>query len=336
LLAFSRKQVLQPHLLNLSVLVQRTRKMLGRLIGEKFEILFACPNELPSVLADEGGMEQVLINLALNARDAMPDGGSIEISTREVALNESAATVNPDAHPGRFVCLSVTDHGCGMNPQILIRIFDPFFTTKDVGKGTGLGLSTIHGIIKQHEGWVEVDSEVGRGSIFKIFIPVCTAGPAPPQKAGGEKHPEKPGNGETILVVEDEPTVRELACTSLQDCGYQVLQAANGPQAMEIWESNAARISLLLTDMVMPAGMSGGELARVLQSRNPRLKVIFTSGYSPETLKKDSLFVTGINFLPKPYDLQMLFKAVRTCLDNGKLPQDELREIKPESAVPVT
>jgi PAS domain S-box-containing protein len=334
LLAFSRKQVLQPHLLNLSTVAQRTRKMLSRLIGEKYEVQLNCPNVLPSVLADEGGMEQILINLALNARDAMPDGGVIEVATGVAVVDESAAALNPEARPGRFVCLSVTDHGCGMGTQILARIFDPFFTTKDVGKGTGLGLSTIHGIVKQHEGWVEVTSEVGRGSTFKTFLAACDASPTA-ARAGSESAPApEPGRGETILVVEDESAVRELACASLQKRGYQVLKAANGPQAVEVWNQNPTRVNLLLTDLVMPSGMSGHELARILQTRNADLKVIYTSGYSPEILKKDSALAQGINFLPKPYDLQTLLNAVRTCLDGGKLDPLDPKAGKPESLVP--
>ena len=319
LLAFSRKQVLQPHPLNLSTVVQRTKKMLSRLIGEKFEIHLDCPDELPSVLADEGGMEQILINLALNARDAMPDGGSIEIATGLSVLDETAASLNPEARPGRFVRLSVTDHGCGMNPQVLARIFDPFFTTKDVGKGTGLGLSTIHGIVKQHEGWIDVSSEIGHGSLFRIFLPVSNATATTPASVRRDDTVLEPGRGETILVVEDEGAVRELACTALQKRGYEVLNAEDGPRAVEVWESNSAKINLLLTDMVMPSGMSGSQLAKALQSRNPLLKVLYTSGYSSEFLKKDSLCAQGIDFLPKPYDPQTLLKAVRTCLDAGKL-----------------
>jgi two-component system cell cycle sensor histidine kinase/response regulator CckA len=336
LLAFSRKQVLQPHLISLSAVVQRTKKMLGRLIGEKYAIQLRCPNDLPSVLADEGGMEQILINLALNARDAMPDGGTIEIGTELAVLDEGAASLNSEARPGRFVCLTVTDRGCGMNSQVLARIFDPFFTTKDVGKGTGLGLSTIHGIVKQHEGWIDVTSDIGQGSTFKIYLPACTSTPAGASAAApGKPVPAEPGKGETVLVVEDETAVRELACAALQKRGYQVLKAANGPQAVEVWERNAGRVNLLLTDMVMPSGMNGSELAQILQSRNPQLRVIYTSGYNPESLKKGALMTQGINFLPKPYDPQMLLKAVRTCLDGGKLAAGEVRPARPAAAMPV-
>jgi two-component system cell cycle sensor histidine kinase/response regulator CckA len=326
LLAFSRKQVLQPRLLNVSDVVQSLRKMLGRLIGERFDIKLDCPNNLPCVRADSGGLEQVLINLALNARDAMPDGGIIEISTSLVMLDAAAAASQPDAKAGKFVCLSVTDHGCGMSADVIQRIFDPFFTTKDVGKGTGLGLSTIHGIVKQHEGWIDVASEIGRGSIFRIFLPATDVAPSGAAVTNtGTTTVVESGKGEVVLVVEDEMAVRELACAALQKRGYQVLKGSNGPEAVQVWEQFNGQIHLLLTDMVMPNGMSGGDLARALQARSPDLKVLYTSGYSPEIWRKDSLLAMGINFLPKPYDIQTLLKAVRICLDGGKLPQHEVR-----------
>jgi CheY-like chemotaxis protein len=302
--------------------------MLSRLLGEKYEIELRCANDLPSTMADEGGMEQILINLALNARDAMPDGGAIEVATELCVLDEKAAATNAEARPGRFVCMTITDHGCGMDAEVLARIFDPFFTTKDIGKGTGLGLSTIHGIVKQHEGWITVQSEVGSGSTFRIFLPACDAAPAPATAKNFLAMPEA-GKGETILVVEDEAAVRELACVALQKRGYRVLKAANGPEAISVWEKCGTSVTMLLTDMVMPSGMSGGDLAKQLQSRDPTLKVLYTSGYSPETLRKDSMFIQGINFLPKPYDFQTLLNAVRTCLDGGSLPR--LESIQPET-----
>ncbi len=318
LLAFSRKQVLQTRLLNLSTLVQNTRKMLTRLLGEKYEVQLRCENELPSVLADEGGIEQILINLALNARDSMLKGGTIEIVTEVCLVDDSMVAANPEARPGRFVRLTVSDNGCGMSPQVIARIFDPFFTTKEVGKGTGLGLSTIHGIVKQHEGWIDVTSEIDQGSQFRIYLPACDAAPAPHRPLTPQSLPE-PGKGETVLVVEDEVSVRELACSALQKRGYQVLKAANGPEAINLWDRATTPVNLLLTDMIMPCGMTGGELAKALQDRNPKLKVLYTSGYSPEILRKNSMFIHGLNFLPKPYDFPTLLKAVRTCLDGGKL-----------------
>jgi two-component system, cell cycle sensor histidine kinase and response regulator CckA len=335
LLAFSRKQVLQPRVLNLCEIVLRTRKMLSRLLGEKFEVKIHCESDSVSVRADEGGLEQILMNLALNARDAMPEGGNLEITAGLVTLDETIAVRNPEARAGRFACLRVTDHGSGMSPQILSRIFDPFFTTKDVGKGTGLGLSTIHGIVKQHDGWVEVTSELGKGSTFLVYLPFCDAAPA---QATLLEKPAAPaeGKGEVILVVEDEVHVCELACIALRKRGYQVLQATNGPAAIEAWNQSPGAIDLLLTDMVMPNGMSGGELAKDLSGRNPKLKIIYTSGYSPEILKQDSLLTQGINFLPKPYDLPALLKAVRLCLDGGKLPQYEVRNGKTQTITTIS
>lgn len=317
LLAFSRKQVLQTRLLDLSLIVQNTRKMLAQLLGEKYTIQVSTSEGLPSVMADDGSLEQVLINLALNARDAMPKGGNIELRTEVCVVEESTVQSNPEARPGRFVKLTVSDNGCGMDPQVLARIFDPFFTTKEVGKGTGLGLSTIHGIIKQHEGWIDVTSEMGRGSQFHIFLPACQ-GPATPRALQTDYLLPEPGRGETVLVVEDEVAVRELASSALQKRGYKVLTASNGPEAVTVWERSKNSVHLLLTDMIMPCGMTGGELAKALQARNGNLKVLFTSGYSPEILRKDSMFVQGINFLPKPYDFPTLLKAVRICLDGGK------------------
>jgi PAS domain S-box-containing protein len=334
LLAFSRKQVLQPRVLNIGDLMLRMKKMLGRLIGEKFDLQVRSGADGLSVCADEGGLEQVVMNLVLNARDSMPEGGVVEISAETVTLDEKTTAKNAEARAGMFVCLQVADHGCGMSPQVLSRIFDPFFTTKDVGKGTGLGLSTIHGIVKQHEGWVEVVSEVGKGSTFKVFLPASTTSPAhliPLNKPAAADA----GKGETILVVEDESSVRELACMALRKRGYQVLEAAHGPEAIKVWKKNHGKVDLLLTDMVMPNGMSGGELAKDLMARNPRLKIIYTSGYSPEILKQDSLLSQGINFLPKPYDLPALLKAVRLCLDGGKLPHYEVRSGLTQTATTV-
>ena len=334
LLAFTRKQVLQARPLDLSVVVLRMKKMLSQLIGENYEIQVDCPPGVPAVLADEGGMEQTLINLVLNARDAMPAGGVIRFETGLSVLDEAAANSNPDARAGRFVWLAVSDHGCGMNSELLARIFDPFFTTKDVGRGTGLGLSTIQGIVKQHEGWIEVASQVGHGSIFKVFLPVCDQAPAPPSANGVQRDsPSEPGRGETVLVVEDEPAVRTLASAALKRRGYRVLDAADGHTALEVWKRSAGQVDLLLTDMVMPGGMSGGALGRTLQSRKPQLKVIYTSGYSPEIMREDSLLAQDVNFLPKPYELSALLKAVRLCLDGGKLPRFEVCPPKPEEAL---
>ena len=318
LLAFSRKQVLQPKRLNISEVVQNMKKMLGRLISEKFEIRMQCPNELPPVLADEGGIEQILVNLVLNARDSMPTGGIIQIETEATEWDETTVSRHPDARTGKFVCLTVSDRGCGMEAKVLNHIFEPFFTTKEVGKGTGLGLSTILGIVKQHDGWIDVSSEVGRGSSFRIYLPACNGIPAP----RSDNHTDylalrESGQGETVLVVEDESSVCDLACSALEKHGYKVIRAADGPEAIQAWERSSEPVDLLLTDIVMPSGMSGSELAKELQTRNAQLKIIFTSGYSTEIIHEDSFRPNEINFLPKPYDLQTLLKSVRQCLNSG-------------------
>jgi two-component system, cell cycle sensor histidine kinase and response regulator CckA len=334
LLAFSRKQVLQARPLNLSVVVLRMKKMLSQLIGEKYQIQWDCPPGLPAILADEGGMEQTLLNLVLNARDALPGGGVIQISTGLSVQDEAAAKSSPGARAGRFAWLTVSDRGCGMSPEVLARIFDPFFTTKDIGKGTGLGLPTIQGIVKQHDGWIDVTSQAGSGSTFKIFLPVCNQAAELPTTNGVEiDSASELGKGETVLVVEDESAVRTLACMALRRRGYQVFDAADGDTALDVWNRSSSQVDLLLTDMVMPGAMSGGALAKTLLSSKPQLKVIYTSGYSPEIMNEDSLLAQEVNFLPKPYGLPTLLKAVRLCLDGGKLARCEVRAPQPGETV---
>jgi len=314
LLAFSRKQALQLKPLNLSSAVHSMERMLGRLLGEHYELLVSCEEQLPWTRADEPSVQQALINLVLNARDAMPNGGPIRIATRLVTLDEAAARHKIDARPGRFVCLTVSDTGCGMTPDVLDRIFDPFFTTKEVGKGTGLGLSTAHGIIQQHQGWIEVSTEPGAGSTFSVFLPVSDQ--APEAASNSKASPQLlRGNGETVLIVEDEPTVREMARMALEQGGFRVVEAADGPEALRLWEKGAGPIELLITDMVMPNGLTGGQLARELQSRDPRLRIVYTSGYSSEALQHEHGVLSGDNFLPKPYDPLSLLKTVMRALD---------------------
>ena len=270
MLAFSRKQLLQLKPLNLSVVVRGAQKMINRVIGERCELQLCCAEGLPATTADENSIEQILINLALNARDAMPDGGTLRVSTELEVLDETAAHRNPDARAGKFVCLTVADTGCGMNEEVAGRVFDPFFTTKEVGKGTGLGLSMLLGIVQQHQGWIEVTSELGRGSTFKIFLPACEEmSMSTPANAIAPAF--TPGNdaGNTVLVVEDEAGVRDLACAALKQGGYRVFEAADGHQALQVWEKSSVPIRLLLTDIVMPNGISGGSLAKTLQARTP-------------------------------------------------------------------
>jgi len=253
------------------------------------------------------------LNLAVNARDAMPKGGLLAIKVSGLEVNAQHLLEHPEARTGNFVCLSVTDTGCGIPPQNLRRIFDPFFTTKGVGKGTGLGLATVYGIVNQHQGWIEVESEPGSGATFRVFLPQS----AEPAKAPGDT-PAQPairGGKETILVVEDEAPLRQLVCDLLSRHGYHVLHAESGVKALQVWRDSKDRIDLLLTDLVMPDQMNGRELAEKLWVDRPRLKVIFTSGYSQEVVGKDFVLRRGLNYLQKPYHPQKLALAVRDCLD---------------------
>jgi len=257
-------------------------------------------------------MEQMLMNLAVNARDAMPDGGSLTISAEFVEISPSLAQNNQEARPGRFVRLSVADTGCGIPPDIFPRIFEPFFTTKPVGKGTGLGLATVYGIVKQHDGWVEVESQPGKGSAFHVFIPAATATPAEPLAI--EPPPLKGGN-ETILVVEDEEQVRGLVGGVLKSYGYNVILANSGKEAIELSSRIKEKVHLVLTDMIMPGGFSGRQVAEGLLAKDPALRVIYTSGYSPGMEGNDLDRVGGHDFLAKPYQPATLVQRVRTCLD---------------------
>ncbi len=313
LLTFSRKNVMRPQAQDLRRVVSDLAKMLQRLLGETITLEFHPPPELPAVHADTGMIEQVIMNLAVNARDAMPQGGTLTISTQTVEVDEAYAQTHPETRVGAFVRLRVSDTGCGMDRATMTRIFEPFFTTKEVGKGTGLGLATVYGIVKQHEGWIEVSSEVGRGSTFNVLLPASSESvkALPPESPVAST---VPGGHETILVVEDEPVLREMAQVILQDCGYRVLEAGSGAEALQVWEGNPGSVDLLLTDVVMPGGMSGRELAVKLRAGHTRLKVIFTSGYNLEETNTDVLH-RGAMFLQKPYTRAHLAKAVRECLD---------------------
>jgi PAS domain S-box-containing protein len=313
LLTFSRKQVMQLHYLDLNEVVRDAGQMLHRLIGETITLQLQCAAAPLPIHVDAGMIEQIIVNLALNARDAMPHGGQLTVKTETVEIDSAYAQKRPDARSGAFACLTVTDSGTGMEEQTMNRIFEPFFTTKEVGKGTGLGLATTYAIVKHHQGWLEVSSQFGRGSVFKTFLPLCPE-PAPSEHTA---RPPKatPGGHETILVVEDEPSLRELVCSLLRHYGYRVLEASHGKEALQIWRAGASEIDLLLTDMMMPEGMSGWELAGQLRKERPGLKVIYTSGYSVDLLGHHGELGEGVHFLPKPYPPHVLAKTVRDCLD---------------------
>jgi signal transduction histidine kinase/CheY-like chemotaxis protein len=317
LLMFSRKNILQPKLLDLRDVISNMTKMLKRLLGETITLEFAPPSELPLIHADTGMMEQVIMNLSVNARDAMPDGGRLVIHVDRVEVPDDYVHRHPEARPGNFVRLRVADTGVGMAPDIIGRIFEPFFTTKEVGKGTGLGLATVYGIVKQHDGWIEVASEVGRGSTFDVFIP------ASDQVGAASKTDTDPtafvrGGTETVLVVEDEPVLRDMAEVILSELGYHILVAGTGREALAVWDQKTRNVDLLLTDMVMPEGMSGVALAEALLARQPGLKVVFTSGYTVDEVSESFLAKNNARFLQKPYTRTTLAYAVRQALDAKK------------------
>jgi nitrogen-specific signal transduction histidine kinase len=314
LLMFSRKQVMQPKPIDLKEVVSTMSKMLQRLIGETITLHCKYPTPLPPIKGDPGMMEQILMNLAVNARDAMPRGGELTITTDLVHINEAHAKLHRDARVGNFVCLEVADTGTGMDAATMKRIFEPFFTTKEAGRGTGLGLATVYGIVKQHTGWIEVTSQVGEGTTFKIYFP-ATARVTDSETEIIVPTTDVRGRGETILVVEDEPVLRDLAQVILQDCGYTVIQAESGVDALTVWQKHEGRVDLLLTDMIMPDGLSGTDLAESLLGHKPGLKVLFTSGYNVDDLGADFVQKNGSHFLQKPYTRLTLAKAVRDCLD---------------------
>ncbi len=312
LLLFSRRQVMQPGLLNLNDLVTSLVKMLQRIVGEDVKQQLHLHPRALTVYGDAGMLDQVLMNLVVNARDAMPGGGRLIIETAEKTLTETEATLIPDAKAGRYACLSVTDSGSGIAPEDLAHIFEPFFTTKEVGKGTGLGLATVFGIVQQHGGALQVESEVGRGTTFRIFLHTVEAAEVTEEKVAAKPLPR---GTETILVVEDEPSLRLLNRIVLERQGYQVLDAAHGVGALQVWERHTGPIHLLLTDLVMPEGVSGLELAARLRKLSPHLPVIFTSGYSDEMAGRELRLETGQYFLQKPTPLPELLETVRRCLD---------------------
>jgi two-component system cell cycle sensor histidine kinase/response regulator CckA len=320
LLMFSRKQVMQTRHVNLNEIIANISPVLTGLLGEHIHFNFTPGAHLPALYADVGMVEQVLLNLCLNARDAMRNGGRFTLRTFTESLDPVASVLNPEARPGDFICLTAADTGCGMDRATLSHLFEPFFTTKETGKGTGLGLATIYGIIQQHQGWIVVDSEVGKGSTFTFFLPAgeSAADVTPVEPAAASPQiPQLAKGDETILVVEDETPLRELVVNILELCGYKIFAASTGLEALQVWSEQKGKIELLLTDMVMPGGISGRQLALRLQADDPELKVIYTSGYSPGMAGKDIALLEGCNFLAKPYPPSKLAQFVRDCLDGA-------------------
>jgi PAS domain S-box-containing protein len=313
LLAFSRQQVLEPQVISISEHLAGVKDMLARVIGEDIQLKILPGNPKVRVKVDPTQLEQVIMNLLVNARDAMPDGGRLTIETSEIDIDDEYCSRNPEARPGRHVMMAVTDSGCGMSPEVLSRIFEPFFTTKEQGKGTGLGLATIYGIVKQSGGHISAYSEVGRGTTFKVYLPVTQEEIDKPQVPSEER--VAPRGEETILVVEDEESLRSVTQEYLSNKGYQVIAAEDFQKAVEASENNSRHIDLLMTDVVLP-GASGPKLADRLANSRPDMKVLFVSGYTADALVHGDLHRTDFAFLSKPFSLNTLARKIRTILDS--------------------
>jgi PAS domain S-box-containing protein len=334
LLMFSRKQVMQFRHLDLNDLLRNEIKMLERLMGEHVQIAFRPQSLIPAIHADNSMVEQIAMNLAVNARDAMPNGGWLSITTSLETIHRAPTPMDPEDRHGNYVCLTFSDTGMGMDTQILTRIFEPFFTTKPVGKGTGLGLSTVFGIVRQHQGWLEVESKPNHGTTFRVYFPASLQAA---EKTEPVVDTALRSGRETVLVAEDEEDLRQMVAQVLRIQGYTVLEAACGRDAIEVWDKASGPVDLLLTDMVMPGGIMGSELAERLSEQCPHLKVIYTSGYSPGMAGKDASLLKLPNFLPKPYSIGKLAQFVRACLDapaepDGSPPEVESRPCR----LPVT
>jgi PAS domain S-box-containing protein len=312
LMIFSRKQVLELTVLDLNTVVVNIEKMLQRIIGEQIILKTALAPDLGLVKVDAAQMEQVIVNLAVNARDAMPNGGRLTIETANVMLDEAYSALHLDMPPGEYVQLAVSDNGTGMNDEVKARLFEPFFTTKASGQGTGLGLATVFGVVKQSRGHIRCYSEVGVGTTFKIYLPCAEGVTAPVTR---EEIGDLPRGNETILLVEDDPAVRDLTAHLLRQQGYTVLEAADDQSALRLDREHSGPIHLLLTDVVIP-GANGKILAGELQQIRPELKVLFMSGYTDNTIAHHGVLEPDIAFLSKPFTATSLTRKVREVLDS--------------------
>ncbi|MFO0589518.1 MAG: ATP-binding protein [Polyangiaceae bacterium] len=314
LLLFGRRQTMAPRDLDLNDVVTNVAKMLLRIIGEDIRLQLHLHPAPLLTRADAGMLDQVLLNLSVNARDAMPDGGRLTIETHEVLVDDEAARREPDLPPGRYVGIKVSDTGSGIPAEVLPRIFEPFFTTKERGKGTGLGLATVFGIVKQHRGAARVTSELGAGTTFHVLLPARER--AIPEPAGPDRPPRsRSGDGETILLAEDEPAVRALTRAALERHGYRVMEAGTGADALLLWRDARDVIALLVTDLVMPGGVNGQELARAVRAERPSIPIVFISGYSLDVAGKELRLDPGTSFLQKPFGPAVLLDAVSRALD---------------------
>jgi signal transduction histidine kinase len=320
LLMFSRKNVKQLGQIQLDSVVRGMTDMLERLLGETITLEFNTAPGTPPIEGDRNELEQVIMNLVVNARDAMPHGvGQLRIDLDAATISEEDLPFRPQARVGRFARLRVKDSGCGMDQATVERIFEPFFTTKEVGKGTGLGLATVYGIVNQHAGWIEVESVVGKGTTFTVFFPADAVAVEPAPATAPEPAPQAATEGnETVLVVEDEDDLREMAVLILESFGYCVFSARSGPEAFQVWVDHTDAIQLMVTDMVMPGGMTGLQLAEAMIGQQPNLPVVITSGYSVEDISDKLSDSPNIRFVQKPYSPTMLAQAVRSSLDGPK------------------
>ncbi len=316
LLTFSRRHPLQRRAIDLNEILSNLVKMLARLLGEHIELQVIPSADLPPILADSGMIEQIVMNLAVNARDAMPDGGRLTLRLDTVNIAPGQAQAHPGMAAGPFVRLEVRDTGQGMDESVLAHLFEPFFTTKEIGRGTGLGLATVYGIVRQHDGFIIVDSTPGHGSTFHVHFPAASHVPLAPQPTPDTTHTPAPrGGNQTLLVVEDDPQLRTMVDRVLTRQGYRVLLAESGVRALKIWEAHRDQIDLLFTDLVMPDGMTGRELADRLFLEKPELPILYSSGYSVDLAAPQHRFEEGINFIAKPYSPNALVELVRNRLN---------------------
>jgi signal transduction histidine kinase len=316
LLLFSRRQTTEKRFINLNDILDGLLKMLRRMIGEDIVIETLFNNDLETIEADAGNIEQIIMNLAVNARDAMPKGGTLRISTKNAAFSEKQIYTIPNAKTGKYVCFSVSDTGTGMDAETIQHIFEPFYTTKEPGKGTGLGLSVVYGIVSNHGGWINVSSEPGEGTTFSIFMPSCVSKTDEHKKESVDFRALK-GNGEHILVVEDEEDIRGWSAFALRENGYLTSDAGNATEAMAVFENNKDEIVMLLSDVVMP-GKSGLQLAEQLVAQKPGIKIIFSSGYPGEKSQYKKIREQGMRFLQKPFTMIELLSAVKEVLGEVK------------------
>ncbi len=314
LLAFGRRQLLHPKPFGVNALVRDSQRLLRRALREDIALELALDDDVPAAMADAGQLESALLNLALNAQHAMPDGGTLTVSTAMFVLDERYRDAHPEVRPGEYIVISVTDDGEGMTPEIRERVFEPFFTTREVGKGSGLGLSMVYGFVKQSNGHVTIYSEPQLGTTVRIYLP-CAPGEAP-RAEPPERHASGGTGAETVLVVEDDPFVRSFAVASLARLGYRVIEAGDGPEALGLLAAGA-RPDLLFTDIVMPGGLNGWELARRAGALRPQLRVLFTSGYPLETLIARGRLDADAAILNKPYRRADLAARLRAVLENG-------------------